>query len=109
MINLEDPNQVKIIDFELPFSGWLDPDNKWIKLADMVPREELIKRYTQKMSRDFGRKSINPRVAIGALIVKHYKNLSDEDTIQAIQETPYLQYFLGYHSYRFSPCLTRVP
>ena len=30
--------------------------------------------------------------------------MSDEDTIQDIQENPYLQYFLGYSSYQFKPC-----
>jgi hypothetical protein len=48
--------------------------------------------------------SIKPRVAIGALIIKHFKQLSDEETIQEIQENPYLQYFLGYSSYQFKPC-----
>jgi len=47
--------------------------------------------------------SIKPRVAIGALIIKHFKQLSDEETIQEIQENPYLQYFLGYSSYQFKP------
>ena len=47
--------------------------------------------------------SIKPRVAIGALITKHFKQLSDEETIQEIQENPYLQYFLGYSSYQFKP------
>jgi len=48
--------------------------------------------------------SIKPRVAIGALIIKHFKQLSDEETIQEIQENPYLQYLLGYLSYQFKPC-----
>ena len=47
--------------------------------------------------------SIKPRVAIGALIVKHFKQMSDEDTIEEIQENPYLQYFLGYSSYQLKP------
>jgi hypothetical protein len=38
------------------------------------------------------------------LIIKHYKKISNEDTIQDIQENPYLQYFLGYSSYQFKPC-----
>ena len=33
--------------------------------------------------------SIKPRVAIGALIIKYFKQLSDEETIQEIQENPY--------------------
>jgi len=56
------------------------------------------------MCKYFGRLSIKPRVAIGALIIKHYKHMSDEDTIQDIQENPYLQYLLGYSSYQFKPC-----
>jgi hypothetical protein len=30
--------------------------------------------------------------------------MSDEDTIEEIQENPYLQYFLGYSSYQLKPC-----
>jgi len=104
MVNIDDPNQTELVDFALPFSGRLDPCNKWIRLARMIPWEELAKKYAQKMCPDFGRLSIKPRVAIGALIIKHYKQLSDEDTIEDIQENPYLQYFLGYSSYQFKPC-----
>ncbi|MCK4295557.1 MAG: IS5 family transposase, partial [Candidatus Marinimicrobia bacterium] len=104
MVNFDDPNQIEIKDFVLPFSGRLDPNNKWILLSRMIPWEDLAGKYTKRMSKDFGRLSIKPRVAIGALIIKHYKQMSDEDTIQDIQENPYLQYFLGYSSYQFKPC-----
>jgi hypothetical protein len=104
MVNFDDPDQIEIKDFVLPFSGKLDPNNKWIRLSRMIPWEELERKYTKKMSKDFGRLSIKPRVAIGALIIKHYKQMSDEETIQDIQENPYLQYFLGYSSYQFKPC-----
>ena len=104
MINFDDPNQIEIKDFVLPFSGRLAPNNKWILLSKMIPWEDLAGKYTKRMSKDFGRLSIKPRVAIGALIIKHYKQMSDEDTIQDIQENPYLQYFLGYSSYQFKPC-----
>ena len=46
---------------------------------------------------------------IGAIIIKHKLNLSDEETVLQIQENPYLQYLLGYSSYEaktvFSPTL----
>ena len=103
MVNYEDPNQTKIVKFTLPFSGHLDPNNRWIRLVEMVPWQELYGKYTKQLCRDFGRMSIKPRVAIGALIIKHFKQLSDEETIQEIQENPYLQYFLGYSSYQFKP------
>jgi len=54
--------------------------------------------------KDFGQLLIKPRVAIGALIIKHYKQMSDGDTIQDIQENLYLQCFLGYSSYQLKPC-----
>jgi len=104
MVKYDDPCQTKIVKFTLPFSGRLDPDNKWIYLADMIPWQELYGRYTKRMRKDFGRMAVKPRIAIGALIIKHYKQLSDEETIQEILENPYLQYFLGYSSYQFSPC-----
>ena len=95
MVNFDDPHQIEIVNFTLPFSGRLNPNNKWIRLAKMIPWEELAGKYTKKMSKDFGRMSIKPRIAIGALIIKHFKQMSDEDTIEEIQENPYLQYFLG--------------
>ena len=104
MVNFDNPYQTEIVKFTLPFSGRLNPNNKWIRLAKMIPWEELAGKYTKKMCKDFGRMSIKPRVAIGALIIKHFKQMSDEDTIEEIQENPYLQYFLGYSSYRLKPC-----
>ena len=35
------------------------------------------------------------RMVVGALIVRHVEKLSDEKTIQANQENPYMQYLLG--------------
>jgi len=51
-----------------------------------------------------GASSINPRVALGALIIKHLANLSDEETILQIQENMYMQYFLGFSSFNVDPC-----
>ena len=48
-----------------------------------------------------GASNINPRVVIGALMVKHLLNLSDRDTILAIQENIYIQYFLGFDNIIF--------
>ena len=104
MVKFDDPYQTEIVEFVLPFSGRLDPNNKWIRLAKIIPWEELAGKYTKKMCKDFGRMSIKPQVAIGALIIKHFKQMSDEDTIEEIQENPYLQYFLGYSSYQLKPC-----
>ncbi len=61
------------------------------------------------MSGDQGRPGKDARLVIGAVIVKHKLTLSDEETVLQIQENPYLQYFVGFSSYRdeppFSPSL----
>ncbi len=37
---------------------------------------------------------------IGAVIIKHKQKLSDVETVQQIQENPYLQYFVGLQGYQ---------
>ena len=46
-----------------------------------------------------GADGINPRVAIGAMILKHICNISDRETVSQIQENMYMQYFIGYNSF----------
>ncbi len=42
---------------------------------------------------------INPRVVLGALIIKHMCDLSDRETVLQIQESMYMQNLLGYTSF----------
>jgi hypothetical protein len=35
------------------------------------------------------------RMALGALIIKEKLGTSDRETVEQIQENPYLQYFIG--------------
>jgi hypothetical protein len=46
-----------------------------------------------------GRPSINPRIVLGALIIKYICNLDDRETVDQISENVYMQYFLGYSSF----------
>lgn len=47
----------------------------------------------------FGTDGIIPRVAIGAMIIKHLCDLRDSETVLQIQENMYMQYFIGYSSF----------
>ena len=86
----------------------LNPQNRWIQLANYLPWDSLVQIYSKHFS-DFGRVTINPRIVIGSLIIKHKLNLSDEETVQSIEENPYMQYFLGFEEFiaqaPFSPSL----
>ncbi len=107
MIKYDSHKQISIVDFKLPFKGHLSPENRWVFLAQNLPWAEMVSIYVKVMSIDMGRRpAVNPRIAIGSLIIKPLKRLPDEDTLQEIRENPYLQYFLGYSEYRYDQPFT---
>ena len=56
-----------------------------------------------------GAGTIDARIVLGALIIKHHEELSDEGTIYSIKENLYMQYFIGLSSFKrdavFAPSL----
>ena len=95
MIRYKSTRQISIEEFKTPFLLGIDPRNRWVHLSQVMPWDELAQVYCRTLTDNFGRPAISPRVVIGALIVKHEKCLSDEETVEEIRENPYLQYFLG--------------
>jgi hypothetical protein len=104
------PGQGVLPCFEMPFSGNLLPDNRWVVLSNKIPWDILVNIYLKQMrNHRTGASSINPRVVLGAMIIKHICDLSDRETIQQIRENVYMQYFIGYsgfsHASPFDPSL----
>ena len=99
MYNYISENQKKIEEFKTDFELSLDPKNRWIQLSSITPWDDLVNEYTKSLNPKFGTPGIDPRVAVGSLIVKHKLNLSDEETIRTIQENIFIQYFLGLDRY----------
>jgi IS5 family transposase len=93
-------NQLPLPGFETPFHQHLNPSNRWVVLARKIPWDSLVSVYQSQMHNDqTGASGINPRVALGAIIIKHICDLSDEQTILHIQENIYMQYFVGLSSF----------
>ena len=80
--------------FELQESlSGLSKSNRWVKLADHLPWGRIEKEYNKRLRNSHNGAGNKPaRMVVGVLIVKHMEKLSDEKTIQAIQENPYMQY-----------------
>lgn len=98
------PKQLILPGFETPFSNQLDPNNRWVALAHKIPWDELCGVYYKKCNpKSTGRPGINPRIAIGAIIIKHMCNFDDRETVSQISENMYMQYFLGYSSFSTTP------
>lgn len=84
--------------FELPFSGKLSEDNRWVVLANLIPWEEFEDEYSCDFSVEMGAPAKPFRMALGALIIKEKLGISDRETVEQIKENPYLQYFIGMSS-----------
>lgn len=101
MIRYESTAQLTIEEFKTPFQTSLLADNRWVTLSKIVPWDKFASIYISKMNATFGRPSISPRVVLGAMIIKHIEKLDDRGVILAIQENPYMQFFVGLKE--FSP------
>ena len=96
--------QLVLEGFETPFSQQLDPTNRWVVLSKQIPWDYLVSLYNKHNGpKDTGRPPLNPRLLIGAVIIKHFLNLDDRETIAQIRENMYMQYFLGYSSFCNEP------
>jgi len=69
--------QPEFEDFYLPFGGRLRSDNRWVKLAKMLPWDEIEADYAAQFSDNkMGAPALSARVAVGALIIKEMQHIS---------------------------------
>lgn len=99
MYRSSSPGQLSFSDFYLPFGGNLSGENRWVKLSELLPWEEIETLYADQFSEGVGAPGKSVRLALGALIIKEKLGLSDRETVEQIRENPYLQYFLGLNEY----------
>jgi len=102
MLKTKDASQLKFEAFKTPFEIKINRNNRWVRLSEILPWEQLIGIYSKSMS-DFGRPALDSRIAIGAMIIKTKLGLSDEETVEQISENMYMQFFLGLEAYQEEP------
>ncbi len=88
MYRREYRHQLSFEGFFLPFGGKLSGGNRWIKLAELIPWDELEDDYAAQFSKDFGAPAKPFRMALGALIIKARLELTDEEKVEQIKENP---------------------
>ena len=93
------PGQLSFENFYLPFGGKLSGENRWVKLAQLIPWEEFEAQYAEQLSEGMGAPAKSFRMALGAVIIKERLGTSDIETVKQIRENPYLQFFLGLSEY----------
>lgn len=100
MYHRDDSEQLTMEEFFQPFGGRLRKDNRWVCLAGIMPWEYIEDIYTKNLSEETGRPAISSRIAFGAIFIKEFCHLTDEGTVQELQENSYMQYFLGLHEFQ---------
>jgi IS5 family transposase len=81
-----------------PFGGSLNEDNRWLRIAQLIPWEEFEGEYAKYFS-DVGRPAKDARLIVGLLLLKHMTGLSDEGVVQEVLENPYMQAFCGFEQF----------
>ena len=95
--------QLSLDAFKSSLEG-LPKTNRWVQLGDRLPWDKIERIYNARLNNKIRGAGNKPaRLIIGAVLIKHKMNLSDEETIEAIRENPYMQYMLGLSEFTDQP------
>lgn len=98
-----DKTQTSFLDFDQPMGLHMNPDNRWIRMADQIPWELFEVKYAGLFPSDTGNVAKPLRMALGSLIIQTRFQFSDRELVEQITENPYLQYFIGLPGYQDTP------
>lgn len=88
-------HQLGLADFNQPIGLKMNPENRWVKKAAVIPWEEIENRYASLFPSDTGHPAKPLRMALGALIIQKQYDYADRELVEQITENPYYQYFIG--------------
>jgi hypothetical protein len=105
MYRKRDRNQMTIADFIPPFGGKLNADNRWVKMAEIIPWDMVEDIYAKSFKNENpdGRPPVPARIAFGAMYIKENEGFPQSRTLQHISENVYMQYFLGLTEFNPKP------
>lgn len=103
MYKSTDRLQPSFLDFNQPMGLEMNPENRWIKMADRIPWDEFEIKYASLFPSGTGNVAKPLRMALWALIIQTKFQYPDRKLVEQITENPYLQYFIGLSGYNDSP------
>lgn len=103
MYKPSDRSQSSFLDFNQPMGLHMNPNNRWIKMADFVPWDVFEKKYSRLFKAKTGNVAKPVSMALGALIIQTKFQYSDRELVEQITENPYQQYFIGLSGYQEEP------
>lgn len=100
MYKVIDHSQPTFLNFNQPIGFKMNSQNRWVKLAELVPWEQFEKRYALLFPSNIGNVAKPLRMALGALIIQTKYGFSDKELVEQLTENPYYQYFIGLPGYQ---------
>jgi IS5 family transposase len=103
MYKTTDNSQSNFLSFNQPLGLHMNPNNRWIKMADSIPWEQFERKYMQLFKGKNGNVAKPLRLALGSLIIQTKYQYSDRELVEQLTENPYYQYFIGLPGYQEEP------
>ena len=63
-------HQFGLTDFDQPIGLKMNPENRWVKKAELIPWEEIEDRYANLFPSDTGMPAKPLRMALGSLLIQ---------------------------------------
>ena len=101
MYKMTDNSQTNFLNFNQPMGLHMNPKNRWIQMADLVPWDAFEQRYAQLFESYKGNVAKPLRLALGSLIIQKRYDYSDRELVEQLTENPYYQYFIGLPGYQY--------
>jgi len=95
-----DKSQQCFLDFNQPLGLKMNPNNRWITLADRIPWDRFEEKYAQLFPSDTGNVAKPLQMALGSLIIQVKYGYADRELVDQLTENPYYQYFIGLKGYQ---------
>lgn len=100
MYKTTDNSQNNFLCFNQPIGLHMNPNNRWIKMADSIPWEQFERQYARLFKGKNGNVAKPLRLALGSLIIQTKYQYSDRELVEQLTENPYYQYFIGLPGYQ---------
>ena len=92
--------QLSLSDFNQPMGMKMNPENRWVKKAELIPWDEIEDRYAELFPGKTGQPAKPLRMALGSLIIQKQYGYADRELVEQLAENPYYQYFIGLPGYQ---------
>lgn len=88
MYKSPDKLQSTFLDFNQPLGLRMNPNNRWIVMADLIPWDIYEKMYADMFPSNTGNVAKPLRLALGCLIIQKRYDLSDRELVEQLTENP---------------------